>query len=132
MTASFTPAGLEEGAGFRARVVGELDVLSFNIRKEAGLLYSVSTFNFFRGTGHQEARSKLVAAEDLLRSAGVLLLEASSLLRLGGSKELEGVKEIDRIRAGLLEITAMGEEPFNRQSVRAREILLSVDASHED
>ena len=38
-----------------------------------------------------------------------------------------GRKEIERLRAGLLEIAAMGETPFNRQSVRAREILINED-----
>lgn len=35
-----------------------------------------------------------------------------------------GAKEIERLRAGLFEIIKMGEGPFNRQSVRAREILI--------
>jgi hypothetical protein len=38
-------------------------------------------------------------------------------------------KEIERLRAGLLEIAAMGEGPFNRQSVRAREILINDSSS---
>ena len=35
-----------------------------------------------------------------------------------------GAKEIERLRAGLLEIAKMNGEPFNRQSVRAREIFI--------
>lgn len=35
-----------------------------------------------------------------------------------------GAVEIERLRAGLLEIAKMGEGPFNRQSIRAREILV--------
>jgi hypothetical protein len=40
-----------------------------------------------------------------------------------------GAMEIERLRAGLIEIAAMGEEPFNRQSVRAREILINDSSS---
>jgi hypothetical protein len=40
-----------------------------------------------------------------------------------------GAKEIERLSKGLIEIAAMGEEPFNRQSVRAREILLNNRSS---
>ena len=35
-----------------------------------------------------------------------------------------GAKEIERLRAGLLEIAKMGEGPFNHQSIRAREVLI--------
>jgi hypothetical protein len=40
----------------------------------------------------------------------------------------EGAREIERLRTGLHEIASMGEGPFNRQSVRAREIYIG----HED
>ena len=33
-------------------------------------------------------------------------------------------KEIERLRCGLLEIARMNGDPFNRQSVRAREIFI--------
>jgi hypothetical protein len=39
-----------------------------------------------------------------------------------------GAREIERLRTGLHEIASMSECPFNRQSVRAREVYLG----HED
>lgn len=42
----------------------------------------------------------------------------------------EAAREIDRLNAGLLEIARMGEIPFNRQSVRAREIYVN-DATED-
>ena len=40
-----------------------------------------------------------------------------------------GAREIERLRSGLHEIASMGGEPFNRQSVRAREIYIGDDKS---
>jgi hypothetical protein len=41
--------------------------------------------------------------------------------------------EIERLRSGLTEIAGMGSDPFSRQSVRAREIVIgSVDQSPEE
>ena len=41
-----------------------------------------------------------------------------------------GAKEIERLRSGLLEIIKMGgQNPFNPQSIRAREIFIGNDVS---
>jgi hypothetical protein len=36
-------------------------------------------------------------------------------------------KEVERLRSGLVEIAGMGGDPFSRQSVRAREIVIACD-----
>jgi hypothetical protein len=41
----------------------------------------------------------------------------------------KAAQEIERLRAGLLEIVRMNADPFNRQSVRAREIFIGDEES---
>ena len=76
---------------------------------------------------------------DCLREAFVAMLRAPHA-SADGDHAVESIrtnvgvilKEIDRLRAGLKEIASMGDGPFNRQSIRARELLLDDLGSSEE
>lgn len=74
--------------------------------------------------GELQARAKVLPPHldvvGKLRGMEVGLPSDADVLRVCEAAALE----IERLRRGLLEVAAMGEGPFNRQSVRAREVYL--------
>jgi hypothetical protein len=64
---------------------------------------------------------------DELRAIRVWLPDKGKLVMTSEAVEdicSRGAREIVRLRRGLIEIAGMGDDPFNRQSRRARELLV--------